>query len=280
MNKIPLHRLSEQSPGEIAIVRYISEDGELPAIDYAHKDDYYMFFFVEGGSGAILLDFQEFEVTGATIRCILPGQIHLPLGSVRINGWVIAVDSMLIKDEYKEFFEAFSMLESNIRLTETEIRELGNAATAIHRRFRPGRSPIEETVLRDMFSGYIGMFAEIYQRGFPVSTNNRLAYLTFQFKKLLSIHYQSLKRPSQYASLLNISTVYLNEAVKNTTGLSASEYIHNEIILQARRLLYYTRLSVKEVAQELGYDDYAYFTRLFTKISALSPTQFRKKYLD
>jgi YesN/AraC family two-component response regulator len=79
--------------------------------------------------------------------------------------------------------------------------------------------------------------------------------------------------------LLNISPVYLNEAVRKTTGMNVRQCIQNEIITQAKRLLFYTRMSVKEIAIELGYEDYAYFTRLFTKVSALSPVQFRKKYL-
>ncbi|HAR37126.1 MAG TPA: AraC family transcriptional regulator, partial [Porphyromonadaceae bacterium] len=73
--------------------------------------------------------------------------------------------------------------------------------------------------------------------------------------------------------------IYLYEAVKQTTGQSVSHYIHNEIVIQAKRLLFYTDRSVKEIALELGYEDYAYFTRLFTKTSKLSPTQFRKKHL-
>jgi len=88
-----------------------------------------------------------------------------------------------------------------------------------------------------------------------------------------------MKSPSQYASKLNISPVYLNEAVKKTTGQTVSDYIQREIMTHAKRLLFYTNLSIKEIALELGYEDWAYFTRLFTKTSAISPRQFRKKHL-
>jgi AraC-like DNA-binding protein len=87
-----------------------------------------------------------------------------------------------------------------------------------------------------------------------------------------------LKRPSEYASELNLSPAYLNEAVKKMTELSVSDCIRNEIVLQAKRLLFYTHQSVKEIACSLGYDDYSYFTRLFTKSAGVSPTQFRKNY--
>jgi len=279
MNKIPLHKLSEQFGGEVAMLRYVSEEDVMPRIDYAHKDDYYIFLFMEKGTGKMLIDFEAYEMTDSIVYCIRPGQVHFPMGNLQVSGWILAIDAMFVKEEYKKVFEKLSVTKSKIRLSEEEKSELKYCAEMIKRRLQPHREYMQELVLHDLFSYYIGMIAEIYQKGFPVSANNRFADITYRFKTLLAVHYASLKRPSQYASLLHLSPVYLNEAVKKTTGQSVSDWIQNEIMVQAKRLLYYTNLSVKEIAQELGYDDYAYFTRLFTKISALSPTQFRKKYL-
>ena len=61
--------------------------------------------------------------------------------------------------------------------------------------------------------------------------------------------------------------------------MSVSRYVRRERVLQARRLLLYTELSVKEIAAELGYDDSAYFTRLFTKETGVPPSVYRKKHL-
>lgn len=80
--------------------------------------------------------------------------------------------------------------------------------------------------------------------------------LSIQKTIILRILYSgTMKRPSQYASEIKISPVYLNEAVKSTTGFSVRNCIQNEIILQAKRLLYYTDLTIKETALKLGYDD-------------------------
>lgn len=279
MNTIPIHKLSEKFQGEIAFLRYVSESDQLPAVDYAHRDDYYVFLFIEKGEGKLLIDFKEYEITETTVHCILPGQVHIPVGNINACGWILAVDSMLVKDEYKEIFEQVSLMGSKANLNEDIINDLKYCASAIHKRLTPERQHIEESIIHDLLSYYIGITAEIYRKGLPVSENKRLATITFQFKTLLSANYQSLKRPSQYATQLNLSPIYLNEAVKKTTGLSVSDCIQNEITIQAKRLLFYTNKSVKEVALELGYEDYAYFTRLFTKASKLSPTQFRKKYL-
>lgn len=238
-----------------------------------------MFLFIEKGKSKLLIDFEEYEVAENTVHYILPGQIHLPVGRINASGWCLAVDSMLVKDEYKEIFERRSLLENEVKLNEDEFNELRNCVLAIRKRLNADKQYIQESIIPDLLSYYVGMIAEFYQKSFAIPINDRSAAITFQFKTLLSVNYQSLKRPSQYADKINISPVYLNEVVKKTTGLTVSECIQNEIIIQAKRLLFYTNKSVKEIASELGYEDYAYFMRLFTKASKLSPTQFCKKYL-
>jgi AraC-like DNA-binding protein len=88
------------------------------------------------------------------------------------------------------------------------------------------------------------------------------------------------KRPTEYAQKLNISTSYLNECVKYTTGHPVSFHLQQRVILEAKRFLYYSEKSVKEIADELGYDDYPYFSRLFTKVTGMSALAFRNKNRD
>ena len=101
---------------------------------------------------------------------------------------------------------------------------------------------------------------------------------TITFRNLLKQHVEHSHSPSYYARMMNISLMYLNEAVKGTTGFSVSQNIQYEIVTRAKRSLIYTSKSVKEIAQELGFEDYAYFTRLFSKTAGISPTDFRKNH--
>ena len=80
--------------------------------------------------------------------------------------------------------------------------------------------------------------------------------------------------------LVVLSYILLNEVVKNVTGESVSKYIQNELKLRAKRMLVYTSLNVREISIDLGIEDYAYFTRLFTKAVGVNPTSYRKKYLE
>ena len=112
------------------------------------------------------------------------------------------------------------------------------------------------------------------------SKSRRHVEITLAFKELLSSEKQINREVSHYAESLHISSVYLNEVVKSVTGVSVSRYIQNELILQAKRMLAYTSLTIREISNHLGIDDYTYFTRLFTKAVGVSPTCYRKKYLE
>ena len=108
--------------------------------------------------------------------------------------------------------------------------------------------------------------------------STRYIDITLQFRLLLTQNYKTEKKPSWYSQKINISLSYLNESVKKTTGFPISYWIHQEIILEAKRLLYFSKLTVKEIAYELGYSDHTYFSRLFTKIVEMPPLHFRKTY--
>lgn len=95
---------------------------------------------------------------------------------------------------------------------------------------------------------------------------------------MLAMKYKTVQRAGEYASALHLSLSYLNEAVKEATGFTVSYWIQHEILLEAKRLLYYSGGSVKEIAHELGYDDHAYFSRLFKRAVGKTPGAFRAQY--
>lgn len=292
MNKIPTHRLSDVFNGNNAFIVHISNKKIHSNIEHhiygkehhrakhAHRDDYYIFFLVKEGQGSITIDFVDYELIANSIHCIMPGQIHMPASYIDVDGWFLAVDSLLVKDEYKEIIEKRLLAGKVTQPNVQEMEELISCLSFIEQRFNRNIHSIERGILSDLISVYIGMIADIYRKFTPISLNNRATEITLKFRSLLAENYHSMKRPSQYAEQMNLSLVYLNEVVKKTTGLSVSLCIREEVILQAKRLLYYTNLTIKEIALKVGYDDWAYFSRQFTKSTGINPSEFRKKNLD
>ena len=93
---------------------------------------------------------------------------------------------------------------------------------------------------------------------------------------------RSLHEPPDYgklARLANLSYCQLFRLFKQHLGCSLQQYIEQERIAYAKRLLTLNRLSVKEVAAQVGYANQLYFSRRFQKIVGVSPTRYRADQL-
>jgi AraC-like DNA-binding protein len=134
-------------------------------------------------------------------------------------------------------------------------------------------------ILRSLLNSFIGKTACGYvSMNENAQKHTRPIQIAHSFKQLLATNYKTEKRPLMYASMLNISESYLNEALKKVTGFSVSYWITHEIMLEARRLLYYSELNAKQIAHQLGYDDHTYFSRLFKNTTGNTPLGFRSTY--
>ena len=83
-----------------------------------------------------------------------------------------------------------------------------------------------------------------------------------------------MKKVKEYANALHLTEKTLNEIVKKHTGNSTSNIIYKQIIMEAKRLLN-TRMSIKETAYELKFDDPAHFSKFFKTKTGLSPSEFQ-----
>lgn len=96
------------------------------------------------------------------------------------------------------------------------------------------------------------------------------------FRQLVDRHFRETRRLADYAVLLRISPTHLNRVSRQVLGASALEVIERRVALEARRMLLFSSLSIKEIGAQLGYDDPAYFTRVVVKWLGEPPTGFRQ----
>ena len=98
------------------------------------------------------------------------------------------------------------------------------------------------------------------------------------YSQLVEWHYTQYHTVAEYATLLNITAKALNKRITRYSNTTPNNIIKNRIILEAKRLLVHTQLSIKEIAYKLGYDDISYFTRFFTKQAGAAPQSFKLQY--
>lgn len=273
---IPLHRHKDMTETGIYLKIVTPENLGNHPIEYAHRDDYYILGLITRGTVCVDIDFEMLTVSEGEIGLIRPGQIHRFLNCENFEGLMLLIERSIVSDQYKLIFEETAFSCKAIELPNIEFGELNVLYQLI---FDMAARDGDLSVIRNLVSAFVGIVAGCFKRvnSLQNTYNSRHAEIVLQLNSLLQTYITENHSPSYYADKLNLSSVYLNEVVKRVTGWSVSNYIRNEIILRAKRLLYHTNLTVKEIASSLGFDDNAYFTRLFTKATGKSPLQFRAK---
>ncbi|MET0944251.1 MAG: AraC family transcriptional regulator, partial [Flavobacterium sp.] len=97
-----------------------------------------------------------------------------------------------------------------------------------------------------------------------------------QFKILLEENFLSLHKPSDYASLLSMTSNNFTKQCGKRFNKTPTQMIQERLILEAKKQLHLTRLSIKEIAYGLKFQDEYYFSRVFKKMTKISPQTFRK----
>lgn len=277
---IPVHTLDELYPLGLE-VRAVSDavDNGYDALG-VHRDDHYIFILLEKGESRIMVDFQVHYLKAPVLFFVPPGQVHQYIGSTGASGWFMAAGALLIGDPFQPVLQEAANT-GPLSITPQQQAALVGLLKILDGSRDATGMPYFKPVLHSLVTAFAGMVAGIYAEQ---AGNDKQALrgsaITSAFRQLLAVHYKTMKSPVDYARKLNLSLSYLNETVKANTGFPVSYWIQQETILEARRLLYYSEISIKEIAYQLGYDDPTYFSRLFKKVVGVTPGGYRKEHRE
>lgn len=246
----------------------------------SHRHDSHSFFLLESGTVNAEIDFQKYTITSPSVMYIHPNQVHNTILSENVVVSSLAIANESLNPEYLKLLEDITPAKP-LPLNNEMFSVILEAVSLCIKFSERKNSKLYHSLLKDSCNALVALVISQYlEQSKSTDKLSRFEIVTKTFRELLEHNFTGLKRPSGYAQKLNISTPYLNECVKNTTGHSVSYHIQQRIILEPKRLLYHSGTSVKEIATELGYDDYPYFSRLFTKVTGMTALTFRNKNLD
>lgn len=282
MKDIPVHQLADRASNGLAIKSFNPGDMRKEETDAlgVHRDDHYLFFLLQKGSASLMIDFENVTIKESSLYYILPGQVHHRVTGEVAKGWYLAADTLLIMPDYRSVFEDQLILQQPFSLSPAQANQCHELLNMIEEKYNEEKQgAFQMQIVHSLLQSFVGIVAGYYsEQKNPQYKVSRPTQLAREFKKLLTLNVQTIKSPSAYAALLNVSESYLNESLKKTTGLSVTYWIIAEIMLEAKRLLYYSQMNVKEIAHTLGYEDHAYFSRLFKRASGITPLSFRADY--
>src|SRR5882757_10958998 len=101
---IPVFTIDFIPDSGIHISQYSGTDKTSFISKEVHRDEHYTFIFQQRGNSQLMLDFDIVNVTGRSVLCILPGQVHQALSADKVSAWFIAIKPEVIKDSTRHFF--------------------------------------------------------------------------------------------------------------------------------------------------------------------------------
>ena len=260
---------------------YIKRNGE---VDEPHRHDYYTVLLIEKGKGFHKIDFNTYELANHQIYFVAPGQVHQLIEEEKTEGF-----SMVFSNQF--------LLENSISLTFIDnlnlFQNYGQSPplTPEENHFKKIKKFAEEifklyTSDATMKLLSIGAFLKLFL--IECNTVCALNPIEFEiesasnkiirsFRKAVDDHYKKEHAITFYAEALSVTSDHLNRTVKSKMGKTAKEYVQARIITEAKRLLYFTDLTNKEIAYELGFEEPANFSAFFKKNTQIAPSSFKKQ---
>lgn len=268
VNEIPAHILENHSK-----------------ITKPHKHNSYLAVLFTKGSGRHEIDFNSYEIKPGSLFLLAPGKTHHWELSEDIDGYIFSHTSNFYDLHYSHNrihqFPFFYSIQNTpyLSLSKKNSLEIEHLFKKVLQEYQNKNAFQHQLIL-----SYIDIIYAEASRLYLLDNSqksiksNSYSEKFQQFEELIEKNYITEKSPSQYADWMNISPKHLNRITKTVIGKTASEVITDRILLEAKRRFLHTKNSFSAIAISLGYEDYAYFSKLFKKSSGLTPTEFLKLY--
>ena len=276
--------LINQQNGNLAFKLFSFEDGS--AFDHVQRLNYYSLVWVQKGNGKAKVDFSEFDFNENSLFSFVPYQPFMFSANKELKGVVlnfhpdffcihkhhkeVACNGVLFNNIYQPPFISIDNTSSNtfINLIEQMKVEMQNPDLAQY----------------ELLVSYLKIFlitaARLKTTQQPEAkqaiADNQEPFILQTLKDAIERDFKTKHSASDYADTLNISAKALAKITKTFFNKTLTELIAERIIIEAKRELYLTSKTVKQIAYELGYDDEFYFSRFFKTNADVSPQLYRE----
>ncbi len=244
---------------------------------------HFKIYWIEEGFGEYQIDFNAFKIEGAGLFFLSPGQVltveaekvksgyqisfDKEFYCVETHGKEIACNGVLFNNVHRATMIPLDQQDAPAfrQIIQNMIQELQSPG--------PAHREMLETYLRMLL---IQSLRKLDEQQPKLKEEDTARGLAAEFIALVNKHYKEIHAVADYAEKLFVDPKSLAKRLKAEGYPTPTQMIRDRIVLQAKRDLKFTDHSVKKIAYDLGFDDPAYFTRLFKKASGHSPLAYRE----
>lgn len=247
-----------------------------------HKHEFHEIFLIKKGQVHHSVDHQDFTVGENTLFFIAQGQLHQWMRNhSAFEGYrlMFTEEFLIFNQQNKNILFELIYLDNIhqhpfLHLSADIISQFFACFDLLFDEYH--QVQMNEDGLRALLHVLLIKIQRLFTNKKTVSPTNKHDIVLYkQFIALLEIYYTKNYTIGEYAKILLVSERNLNRIVRNVAHNSPSAMIQNRIILEAKRQLTYSDLSVGQISDLLGFKDVSYFARYFRKITQLSPSEFK-----
>jgi len=248
-----------------------------------HRHDFYTVIVTSKAKGQHIIDFNEYTLAGNQIYFVNPGQVHQVIEKEKSFGYSMVFSTQFLINNNIElsFIENLNLFNDYgasppLQINESQLHKISfycNAILEAHTSDIEFKNQTIEANLKLFLIACNTICTGKINSCPTVKSSNKLLK---DFKSKVEKNFTEWHATTKYADALFITPDHLNRTIKSLIGKTAKEYIQTRISIEAKRLLFFSELSIKEIGFQLGFKEASNFSTFFKKITGNSPANFKK----
>lgn len=247
------------------------------------RSDHNIIILIAEGHYDQEIDFKNYSISKNQIVLIPRGVLHRECSICIEKGYGICFRQDFLAKPMIEMIDGFIGYitfknKLNLALSPEQITEFLNLSKLIEQEKHLKEHQNKKFILQNLLLVWLNKMESLAQNH---QTNNWYIENGMLFQKfivLLLQNYKTNKEISFYCDNLQCTPAKLSKTIKSVTGKTTNEIIIDTVLLEAKRNLSFTNMSIKEIAYDLGYENQFYFSRIFKSKVKTSPDKFRKQH--
>ncbi|KAB7667599.1 AraC family transcriptional regulator [Bacillus sp. B1-b2] len=277
-NHVFAYRFNEKITKEIAQIWSIGWENQTSHLynwkgSKRKEDSMYVFQYTISGIGAIELGDKEYKLTpGKAFLIDIADEYryYLPQHSTHWEFLFITLYGEKVKDAW-----------DYIQRENQAIISLSSEAAPIKQLLHMYQMAKEKNIKNAFQASHLAyeFIMELYQFTKQL-TSVKLPESILNATLFAQNHYQEAVGPDEMADAAGLSRYHFTRMFKKSMGITPIQYLTNLRLVKAAELLYQTNQAIEEIAVEVGFANANYFTKVFRKVTGMTPGQFRKKRIS
>ena len=271
---IPQHKLLDTA-GRAVSFEYTEWTGShIYNTEKAHRHAFHEILLFQSGTAKHDIDFATYTASAGSVHFVASDNVHLLSRHEGSTGLSLLFSYDYFAADVMEQLP-FSKARPVLQLTAGQMSRVSALVGEIKTEYTERHANYEKMIRLHMQALALYL-ARAYAGAQPGGGTASLPPAITTFQALARKHFAEHLTVEAYAGMVHISAKHLIELCRRHTGKTPLQYLREHMIAEAKRLLYNTDLSIKEVAYRLNFDDPASFSRYFKSFTGYTPAAYRK----